>query len=35
MGLNWNEVSNKWDLITKYRNEISGLIVYDPAQIHT
>ncbi|ACU63065.1 GxGYxYP domain-containing protein [Chitinophaga pinensis] len=35
LGLNWNEVSNKWDLITKYRNEISGLIVYDPNQIHT
>lgn len=35
LGLNWTETSNKWDLITKYRNEISGLIVYDPDQIHT
>ncbi|QHS59670.1 GxGYxYP domain-containing protein [Chitinophaga agri] len=35
LGLNWTETSNKWDLITKYRNEISGLIVYDPSQIHT
>jgi hypothetical protein len=35
LGLNWNEPADKWSLITKYRNEISGLIVYDPAQIHT
>jgi hypothetical protein len=35
LGLGYTEQSNKWSLITKYRNEISGLIVYDPAQIHT
>lgn len=35
LGLSWTEYPNKWDLITKYRSEISGLIVYDPAQIHT
>lgn len=35
LGLNWSEPSDKWNLITKYRSEISGLIVYDPAQIHT
>lgn len=35
LGLNWSEPADKWDLITKYRSEISGLIVYDPAQIHT
>ncbi|MGN7823577.1 hypothetical protein ACTJJB_25880 [Chitinophaga sp. 22536] len=35
LGLNWSEVADKWSLITKYRSEISGLIVYDPAQIHT
>ncbi|MGS2739902.1 hypothetical protein [Sinomicrobium sp. M5D2P17] len=35
LGLDWNEPADKWDLITKYGNEISGLIVYDPAQIHT
>ena len=35
LGLNWAEPADKWDLITKYRNEISGLIVYDPDQIHT
>jgi hypothetical protein len=35
LGLNWTESSNKWDLISKYRSEIAGLIVYDPAQIHT
>ncbi len=33
--LDWNEYSNPWDLIYKYRNEINGLIVYDPNQIHT
>ena len=35
LGLSWSEPANKWDLITKYRSELSGLIVYDPAQIHT
>lgn len=35
LGLNWSEPADKWDLITKYRSEISGLIVYDPAQVHT
>ncbi|UOQ65165.1 T9SS type A sorting domain-containing protein [Hymenobacter volaticus] len=35
LGVSWSEPADKWDLITKYRNEVSGLIVYDPAQIHT
>jgi len=35
LGLSWTESADKWSLITKYRNELSGLIVYDPAQIHT
>jgi hypothetical protein len=35
LGLTYTEVSDKWSLITKYRSELSGLIVYDPAQIHT
>ncbi|SFD49441.1 GxGYxY sequence motif-containing protein [Chitinophaga sp. CF118] len=35
LGLNWTEPADKWDLITKYRSELSGLIVYDPTQIHT
>ncbi|MBC6612458.1 T9SS type A sorting domain-containing protein [Hymenobacter sp. BT507] len=35
LGLNWSEPADKWDLITKYRGEVAGLIVYDPAQIHT
>ncbi|UOB18378.1 T9SS type A sorting domain-containing protein [Abyssalbus ytuae] len=35
LNLNWNEPDDKWELITKYRNEISGVIVYDPEQIHT
>lgn len=33
--LKWTEPADKWGLITKYRKEISGLIVYDTAQIHT
>jgi hypothetical protein len=35
LGLTWTEVANRWSLITKYRSEINGLIVYDPSQIHT
>lgn len=35
LGLSWTEPADKWSLITKYRNELSGVIVYDPAQIHT
>ncbi len=35
LGLSWNEPADKWSLIAKYRNELSGLIVYDPAQMHT
>ncbi|MBN2485785.1 MAG: T9SS type A sorting domain-containing protein [Bacteroidales bacterium] len=35
LGLSWNEYPDKWQLLTKYRSELSGLIVYDPAQIHT
>ena len=35
LGLKWTEHPDKWDLITKYRSELSGLIVYDPDQIHT
>jgi len=33
--LRWSEPADKWELITKYRRELAGLIVYDPAQIHT
>lgn len=35
LGLSWTEYADKWELISKYRSAISGLIVYDPAQIHT
>jgi hypothetical protein len=35
LGLTWTEHADRWQLITKYRSEISGLIVYDPAQTHT
>lgn len=35
LGLSWVQHSDNWALITKYRSELNGLIVYDPAQIHT
>jgi len=35
LGLSWTEVTDRWSLLTKYRSEINGLIVYDPAQVHT
>ncbi|HEX6427673.1 MAG TPA: GxGYxYP domain-containing protein [Niastella sp.] len=35
LGLGYTEPADKWSLIAKYRNELSGLIVYDPNQIHT
>ncbi len=35
LGLGWTEHADRWTLIEKYRSEISGLIVYDPAQNHT
>ena len=33
--LSWSEPADKWDLITKYRSELNGLIVYDPAHTAT
>jgi len=35
LGLKWIEQTSNWSLINKYSKEISGLIVYDPTQIHT
>jgi hypothetical protein len=35
LGLSWTEHPDKWNLISKYRKELAGLIVYDPEQIHT
>jgi hypothetical protein len=35
LGLGYTEHADKWSLITKYRNELSGIIIYDPSQIHT
>jgi hypothetical protein len=35
LGVKWIEQTNNWSLITKYSKEISGLVVYDPTQIHT
>ena len=35
LGVKWIETTSNWSLITKYSKEISGLIVYDPTQIHT
>jgi hypothetical protein len=31
LGLGWSEPADKWSLLTKYRSEIAGLIVYDEA----
>jgi MYXO-CTERM domain-containing protein len=35
LGLSWTEVADPWTLITKYRTEIAGVIVYDDAQPDT
>lgn len=35
LGLTWTEYSDYWQLLTKYRGEVAGLIVYDTAQPHT
>lgn len=35
LGLTYTEYADKWQLITKYRSELAGLVVYDPEQIHT
>jgi hypothetical protein len=35
LGLGWNEYRDNWDLVDKYKDEVEGLIVYDPNQIHT
>jgi hypothetical protein len=35
LGLSWTEPADKWSLITKYRSELSGVIVYDDNQPDT
>jgi hypothetical protein len=37
LGVKWKEwgASSTWSVLTKYKDEIDGLVVYDPAQIHT
>jgi len=38
LGMRYNNITSNlgtWSLLTKYKSEISGLIVYDPDQIHT
>jgi hypothetical protein len=35
LGLGWSEPADRWSLITKYRSEIAGLVVYDDAQPDT
>lgn len=35
LGLSWTENTNNWTVLNKYRKEISGIIIYDPTQIHT
>jgi lysophospholipase L1-like esterase len=32
---NQSNINNRWALLTKYKDEVEGLIVYDPAQPHT
>ena len=35
LDLGWNEISDNWQLVTKYLNELDGVIVYDNAQPDT
>jgi len=35
LGYSWNQISDNWSLISKYRSEISGIIVYDTNVINT
>lgn len=35
LGLAWDEHTDNWAVLEKYRGEVAGLIVYDPAQPHT
>jgi hypothetical protein len=35
LGLSANDISNNYNLITKYRGELSGIVVYDDTQIDT
>ncbi|MDR1121564.1 MAG: T9SS type A sorting domain-containing protein [Dysgonamonadaceae bacterium] len=37
LGVKWKEwgASSTWSVLTKYKDEIDGLVVYDPDQIHT
>lgn len=36
LGYKYNDhKTNTWNVLTKYKSEIDGIIIYDPAQIHT
>ncbi len=35
LGLDYVEYDDPWELITKYREEVAGIIVYDSLQLHT
>jgi hypothetical protein len=35
LGYSYNSVTDIWSLVTKYRNEVQGIIVYDPDTIDT
>ena len=35
LGLDYVDYDDQWELVTKYKGEIGGIIVYDPDQIHT
>ena len=35
LGLDYVEHEDQWELMTKYQDEVDGIIVYDPDQLHT
>ena len=35
LGLDYIEYDDQWDLMDKYQDEVDGIIVYDPEEIHT
>ena len=35
LGLDYVEHADPWEVLHKYRDEVSGIIIYDPEQLHT
>ncbi|SES96859.1 GxGYxYP domain-containing protein [Stigmatella erecta] len=31
LGLRYTDIADRWSLVTKYRNELAGIVIYDPA----